>query len=985
MLHVLGNAIRTWERRHLKERSGTVVFPQACWVVLVVFLMTACAYRPPIPDKGAYLVDSGGRHVATLDIGGSLEAGARGLEPGQPYDFELTLNGERISFARLTANSQGVIAPFHLWYHSGIVGCSLREKDPGRLPRFMFRDFDEAQRALDGRRVALTVRPFNRPPARASATEDTRASETATVLVGDQQAVAPVGRQVEIPVRLRRSPMVFPSTNEGCLLNSAEAATQDMFVSGRNFKPGENVELRIVPNQRLWRVGDIVNDITGVSGVAATERVQVDANGRFTAKVWDKELQRRGAYDIIARRIPDGESSTGPWINENDIISYGSDTAYLLFLRYPPGGPLMDVAGRNLGSFPYFEFVDSFAETNDDVWGAVDPTYVPASHPGGRYAAYHIVNHRDVIQWGTNTTLPNPDPSGPVEIMPVKAGCINGTDIVIWAGTKPIGDYDVVVNFGSTPAETEAAFAQDWTYDSAVDFLDGSDQIGFRVAKDPRVRGTIPIGEAEYSFDDSLWLSDRVTSLIGVSAGTRTVDLRAVVRYPATMAGSNMPVRPGQHPLFVIEHGNHSFCNVIASSHAACPVGSRKLNHRGYDELLNILASHGVIAVSIDAYDLTGPVPQWIEERGDLILKHLEFWSHLNDLSTYVTYNDPFSNRFQNHVDLSKISVSGHSRGGEASVAAYVRNLSRPAAQQFSIKSVSSIAPVDGLSYVLSDVPYFVILPASDCDVASLSGARIYDRSGSAVSDQTVKSGNHVYGANHNFFNTVWAADGDDCGSSARIDFIPAADQQRLGESYLAAFGRAHLLNEDVYEDMFRGLLVFPSTAGRKIYHFRHEKNHLKLEAGAGAGTPTTGVTESSVINPSVHATQAVRLNWSAPNTRYTYTFSPGQDTSGYEVLAFRAAQTNNTINPTTGQEFSVKLIGGGNERAVYTGRFDPIPPPYDRSGPNHNVMTTVRVPLHSFILNNSDVTLTNIDTVEFVFSNPNQGEIYIDDVEFSR
>lgn len=972
--------------------------PLLPFVTSVFILMTACAYRPHLPSHGAYLADSGGRSIATLDVGGSLEAGARGLEPGQAYDFELTLDGERVSFARLGANALGEIAPFHLWFHSGVVGCSLREKDPGRLPRFMFRDFDEAQRALDGRSLSLSIRPSRRHTSDTPASLPGTTPATATLLVGDQHAVMPVGRQLEIPVRVRRSPMVFPSTKDACLLNSAEASAQAMFVSGRHFKPGEFVEVRIAPNQRLWRVGDIANDVTGVSGAAAPERVQADANGRFTVKVWDKELQRRGAYDIIARRNLDEESRTRPWIGEDDIISYGSDTAYLLFLRYPPGGPLMDIAGRNLGGSPYFEFADSFAETSDDVWGAVDPTYVPATHPGGSYAAYYVVNHRDVLQWGANTSLS--DVTGTVEIMRVKAGCINATDTVIWTGTKPIGDYDVVVNFGSTPAETAAAFTDDMTYDSALDFLDGADQIGFRVAKDPHVRGPIPIGEAEYSFDDAVWVGDRVTAFIGASAGAQTVDLRAVVRYPATSAGTNTPVRAGQHPVFIIEHGNHSFCNVSASSHPACRVADRELNHRGYDELLNILASHGAIAVSIDAYDLTGGyinsppapggtarIPQWIEERGDLILKHLEFWSHLDDPSTYTSYSDPFAARFLNHVDMTKISVSGHSRGGEASVAAYARNLSRPVAQQFSINSVSSIAPVDALAgpaYTLGDVPYFVILPAADCDVSSLHGARIYDRAG-GTTDQIVKSGNHIYGANHNFFNTVWAADGDECGSSSRVDFIPAADQQRLGEAYLAAFGRVHLLNEDVYEDMFRGRLTFPSTAGRKIYPFRHEKNHAKLDAGTGAGTPTMGVTESSIPGPSVHTTQAVRLNWSAPNTRYTYTFSPGQDASGFEVLSFRVAQTNNSVNPTTGQEFRVQLIGGGKQRAVYTGRFDPIPPPYNRSGTDHNVMTTVRIPLHSFILNNSGVTLNNIDTVEFLFSNPSQGEIYIDDVEFSR
>jgi hypothetical protein len=69
------------------------------------------------------------------------------------------------------------------------------------------------------------------------------------------------------------------------------------------------------------------------------------------------------------------------------------------------------------------------------------------------------------------------------------------------------------------------------------------------------------------------------------------------------------------------------------------------------------------------------------------------------------------------HVDLSKISVSGHSRGGEASVGAYMRNMG-----VFNIGSVSSIAPVDGVGHVLPNVSYFVILPAADGDVADLGG-----------------------------------------------------------------------------------------------------------------------------------------------------------------------------------------------------------------------------------------------------------------------
>jgi hypothetical protein len=828
------------------------------------------------PKRGVYVVDSGGRPSEALEIGASLEIGARGLQPKRTYEFEIMLAGKRASYARLTSDARGNINPFILWFQSGVIGCSVESLKTGQVYPIAFRDFDQAERSLKGQKLALTVRE-----AKASRPGEPQAPAA-------QPGASPPVAQLIVPLVPRRSPMVFPTDKEGCLLNSAEAASRDMFVSGRNFVPGERVELSVVPNQRKWHVDDAINDLTGVSGAAKPTIVRADAKGRFTAKVWDQQLQRRGAYDIVARRLDRGTLAQGqPKIRAVDLVSFAQDTGYILFLYYPPGSSLMDIAGRPLGHTPYFQFADSF-EINDDVWGAVDPTYVPMGHTGGTYAAYYVVNHRNVMQWASTTSLTDVSSDG-IQIVPVKAGCVNGTDTIIWHAPLTVGSYDVVVNFGTTAAISTGTFVDDFKYDSAIDFLDGAVQIGFRVAPDPYNLGPIPIGQASYSFDDALQLGPP-------GSGLDAVDLRAVIRYPATAAGPNMPVAPGAHPIFIIEHGNHALCNILTTgqpwyaayaealagtmswsdfnshqyTHATCPVLQRKPNHMGYMHLLEVLASHGIIAVSIDAYDLTGPVPQWTEERGKLILKHLEFWSHLHDATLYPNYTDPFTppGLFTGHVDLSRISISGHSRGGEASVSAYVQSLG-----QFSIGSVSSIAPVDAHSppYVLGDVPYFVILPASDCDVADLSGAHIYDRAGSTASDQTVKSGINVYGANHNFFNTVWAADWDDCQSSARNDFIQPADQQKIGEAYLAAFVRSQLLGQDIYEDMLRGRMTFPSTAGRKIYHFRHEKNHLKLDAGTGAGT-ASGATETPVTNPSVHRTQAVRLGWSANGQTYTYT-----------------------------------------------------------------------------------------------------------------
>lgn len=937
------------------------------WIVAVAALALAgcrTGYSPrPVGSYGtagprAMAVDSGGRPLETLQIGSSLEMTAAALEPRAQYEFRVTFDGEPdrlISFARVTSDTRGTIAPFVLWFHSGVVGCSTRPADERRPLRF--RTFEEAEQALRGRVLRVTARG-----------------------VKSERPVL----DLALPVTGRSSAMVYPADRNGCLMNSLETATGDLYVAGRNFEPGEELAISIVPNQRAWRVGDRVTDVSGVGSGAAAERVTADASGRFVVRAWDAPAQRRGAYDIVAQRVARRDRGFDV-IDPRDLISYGSDTAMLLFLTYPPGGPLMDLAGRPLPRSPYFEYADSFANTNDDVWAAVDPTYIPAGHPGGMYAGYHVVAHRNMPGWAGDNSLSDISAGNIVEVMPVKAGCVNGTDTIIWPAPVTAGQYDVVVDFGSTPAGSQAAWMGDGEYNPALDFLDGSVQIGFISAPDPyELDPAVPIGVANYSVDDFF-------PNIGTAPN---VDLRATVRYPSTGAGGvGAPVAAGAHPLFVIQHGNHASCRVrqngspayggtgLRHSHASCP--DRTPNHEGYTRLLEILASHGIIAVSIDAYDMTGSsaAPQnvqfWIIERADLILKHLEMWSHLNNAATFPAYPDPFAGLFTGHVDMTRISVSGHSRGGEASVVAFIRNAMLPA--PFSITSVSSIAPVESENSVVT-VPYFVIIPAADGDVSGLDGVRIYD----FASDTTTKSGVDVYGASHNFFNTVWAADIDD-GDPGRADFIPAADQQRLGEAWLGAFVRSNLGSETAYEDMLRGNLTFPSFAGRKVYAFRHDSLHQRIESGSAAGVPNATATELS-LTPSVHDTAAVRVGWSAGDATYTWTLAP-TDVSSFEVVSFRVAQTNAVPpNPVSGgQEFRVQLQSGATVRGTYTGQFDAIPKPYDRAGSDNNVMSTVRIPLHSFIMNNSGLPLTSIDTVVFQFTNPTTGEIYVDDVEFSR
>ncbi|MGH7712836.1 MAG: hypothetical protein ACREOG_16215, partial [Gemmatimonadaceae bacterium] len=423
--------------------------------------------------------------IRRLESGSTLHVGARALQPRTLYEFRAALeDGRLVSFARTTSDSAGNIEPFVLWYEAGVVGCSTRERDARDPQRFRFRTFDEAEAALAGQTLIVTTYRIAR--------DDPRPVIAAEPPGGAQGSF-------RLPIIARRSPTVFPSDSAGCLYNANETSRSDMFVSGRNFTPGEQLEISVVRNQRAWYVGDAVSDVTGANMIDAPDSVQVDANGRFTVRVWNRLNQISGAFDIVARRAARPNERIRR-LTANDIVSFGTETAYLLSLNYPIGGPHMDLAGRPLGMNPYFEFADAFAETSDPVWGAVDPTYIPAGHPGGTYAAYYVVNHKSDAQWLADNSLS--DVTGGIEVHPVKAGCVNGTDVIIWNAPLNLGEYDVVVEFGSTAATSVATFTGDGQYNPAVDFLDGAVQVGFEVARDPWELGPLPIGTDSYSQDD---------------------------------------------------------------------------------------------------------------------------------------------------------------------------------------------------------------------------------------------------------------------------------------------------------------------------------------------------------------------------------------------------------------------------------------------------------------------------------------------------
>ena len=175
----------------------------------------------------------------------------------------------------------------------------------------------------------------------------------------------------------------------------------------------------------------------------------------------------------------------------------------------------------------------------------------------------------------------------------------------------------------------------------------------------------------------------------------------------------------------LIVHGNHD-----ATLNGA-PGGPPTESYRGFDYLARHLAARGYIAASLDMDALNGLFPGTIVYRAQTILAHIARWRAKN-------MSDP---QFAGRVNLSRIGLVGHSRGGEAVVEA-----NRLGTADGTIAGVASMSPTDGMRDVHAGCPYLVTYGSVDGDLITAEGFKLYDRA------LRPKAQVFVYGATHNDF-----------------------------------------------------------------------------------------------------------------------------------------------------------------------------------------------------------------------------------------
>jgi dienelactone hydrolase len=306
------------------------------------------------------------------------------------------------------------------------------------------------------------------------------------------------------------------------------------------------------------------------------------------------------------------------------------------------------------------------------------------------------------------------------------------------------------------------------------------------------------------------------------------------------------PAGDGPFPLVIVVHGNHRM---------------EDFSDPGYAYLGELLASRGYIVVSIDENFLnrswSGDLGGEMTTRAYLLLHHLAAWR---------TWNDTPGHLFHRRVDLERIALIGHSRGGEVvTLAAALNRLpclpdDCTVALDFRlpIQAVVALAPVDGTAQPASqpvpidNVSYLVMHGSHDGDVASFEGLRAFRRARFTDGRDRFKAAVYVDRANHGNFNSRWTD--DDVGVPFQRlalgeSLLSAAEQRHVAEVFIGGFLEAAVNGRREYRPMFLDARAAGAWLPKTAYFTQFADASSRAVDDSSTGVdPTRGTLPGSTV-----------------------------------------------------------------------------------------------------------------------------------------
>jgi dienelactone hydrolase len=480
------------------------------------------------------------------------------------------------------------------------------------------------------------------------------------------------------------------------------------------------------------------------------------------------------------------------------------------------------------------------------------------------------------------------------------------------------------------------------------------------------------------------------------------------------------PEGAGPFPLVLVVHGNHVM---------------EEFSDAGYAYLCEHLASRGFVSVSVDENFLNDT---W---SGSLAGKELpaRAWMLLEHLKQWRGWNAEVGNPLHGKIDLEKIALVGHSRGGEAAaIAAVFNRLSRYPDNalvrgdfSFPIKAIVALAPSSGFYKPsgeppkIANIDYLVIQGAHDADVATFLGTRQYHHVKFTQGDPHFKCALYIDRASHGHFNTIWGA--RDWGGPAHLlqnvkPVIAGDEQRQIAKVCIAAFVEASLHGKREYLAIFRDpraaaqglpggiryVAQYNDSSFTPICDFEEDID-VTTATWSAASVDARGVSEWRETQAPLRfreesqENKAVFLKWNKPSAD-----SHEGDVEYHIALPKRPVQLGLETSPSTLRfalaqaedsdrvvNFTIRLHG--RDGVVVECPADAIGPvirtqiskiPWIEGmllKPFEVVFRTFELPLNELAKHEPRWNPSDLSAITFRFDSRHAGAIYLDDVGFAR
>lgn len=486
--------------------------------------------------------------------------------------------------------------------------------------------------------------------------------------------------------------------------------------------------------------------------------------------------------------------------------------------------------------------------------------------------------------------------------------------------------------------------------------------------------------------------------------------LYGVVRYPTAL-------REGPFPLVLIMHGNHGncrdpgnpntdFCSTSQDHECAAGGGITAPNAEGYTYFQDTLAAQGYVTVSISGNAMNCR-NDYIIERAQLIVEHLRHWSD------WQGGTGELGALFGGRLDLSRVGLVGHSRGGDA--ASNVPGILAAAPiPGLDVTSVFAVAPTDYHDVEVRDTDLAVLLPSCDGDVETLVGYRHYDRS--IGFDDGVEQAQVFYvGANHNYFNTEWRLSEWELVPGTHPFCEPFADPQKLEQTHMleATLGSwfAGTIQGEGSEAFVRAErpspTAFDAWAGSALDLRWSYSSPDRTSIDDLLGPETPGSNDVGGANSFSdwflwevctgngcdarypHLRSSLRLLWEQGNVPLARFELAGLDATTSQALTFRVVSRYSSLNDgLEEQDFLVRVIdSAGAVAELSLSEVKVLRHLYPHSAAALlEILETVRIPLERLLQAEPALDLASLDALEFEMTALDRsGSVIITDLELAQ